>query len=256
MSAHQRPPIDGDPLAAIGAELVAAAGRRRATGRRRSRALTIAAATIGLLTLTSGALALTNTGTGVPAVDSFLDASNEKVSDPSLPAHGALPPGAVSAPKQTLDPPEAGTASTPVPVVLGNGEHALGVGYQNTAGQLCGALASTDQPRQKPLAGTGVCLASVIVNDALLTEPARIAGAGTDVTIGFARPNVHSITATLPGGHRTEAALSNPWTPGAGGPIRIFFVVLSADSMPANSPPGSVRFEAQLSDGRTIPLNP
>lgn len=266
MRSDSRSPIDGDPLAAIRGELVAAARRRLLARRRRRRTLATAIATLGLLTVTSGALALTDIGTGVPSIDRFLNTAPEP---PGAPA--GVPPKDHAPSSQSLNPPPptnfepaAGSASPPLDVSLGGGERAQAVGYATRDGKMCAALVRADAPSEQP--GFAGCASATMLADTLSRFAASTVSAGgmragggdsasTLLIQGFARENVTSVTVIAPGG-RVRAALSDAWMPGAreGGRLRVFFAVVHRESVKDIRTFAAVGLplEVQLADGSIV----
>ena len=241
MSTDRRQPIQSDPLAAIGSELVAAARRQR-SGRRRRRLLATVATTVGLLTASGGALAITDNETGVPVIDRWLDTTHEP------------------------HPPVPGSLGDPFEITVRGKASAVAVGYQSRRqGMICSALFKTDERARDARGGTS-CFSSRLLAKELARRPARLVGAGgflpgdggppVSVVSGLAREDVRRLFAVLPGGGRVEATVSDPWVPGTwkGGPLRAFLVVV--DRAPTGrqafrlSTP--TRLEAELTNGRTV----
>lgn len=262
MSYEARSPIDADPLAAIRSELVAAARRRVLARRRRRRTGSIALATLGLLTVTSGAFALTNTGTGVPSIDRFLSTATKPPGHPAEEAlrdHEPASPSVNPAPTPNLEP-MAGSASPPLEVSLGAGERALAVGYGTPDGRMCAALASSEIASE-PRDGFVGCVSAAVLADALDTYPAStVASGGRDASTvlvqGFATEDVKSVVVVGPAG-RVEAALAGAWAPGVwrGDRLRVFFAVIDREvdkGTPSFRPPIGLPLEVRLADGRTL----
>jgi hypothetical protein len=113
--------VDHDALAALQAELVAAAGRTIARRRRRRRAATALAAAVMLLALAAGAAAVSNLSTGVSAIDKLLDVEQ------GYDGEGGLP---------------AGRGTEPVDVRIGDGVYQF-VAYLNRRGEIVTAYAES-----------------------------------------------------------------------------------------------------------------
>ena len=147
--------VVADPLGAIRTELVAAARRRRGARRRRRRAATLAAAAALLLAMAGGAVAITDTETGVPAIDRLLDFATQQATQPAgdpQAGHEPLPPGVEPPPVPDVRP-TAGSVSPPFEVSLGEGRRAVAVGYESRDGMFCSALAEPDAPLETSPAG-------------------------------------------------------------------------------------------------------
>lgn len=258
--------IDGDPLAAIRTELVAAAQRRLAARRRRRHMAALAASVTGLLTVTGVALALTHTQTGVPAIDRFLDVVSERSDQPAAGRLGEgdaqLAPGANPPPAPDVRPVD-GSVSSPLAVPLGDGRRGLAVGYQSREGSICAALADPDAVSEAP-PGFVSCAGASLLADTLKGSAARTVGtralnSSTAMIQGFAREDVRSLAVIGPSG-RVEAALSETWTPGdwQGGPLRVFFALIDTRTAGQEEPRSLVGapIEVRLADGRAVQVVP
>lgn len=241
--------VETDPIGAIRHELVAAAERRIASRRRRRRALVAATAVVVALGATSGALALTNTATGIPAIDRVLDLASR----PGAYAPGKTPPGAPAAPDPNHRP-VPGTLGGQVELALPTGD-GVAVGYMNRDGMVCTALGDVDPPPAGEPSFAGItCVSGRGLARELEDSPARLVGGGggdrTTATMkGFTRGDVESLTVSGARGD-VEAVLSPVWTPRGwdGPPLRFFIALVDArDVRPGGSFP---TLRARLADGR------
>jgi hypothetical protein len=257
--------IQSDPLKAIRRELVRAARRQRSARRRRG-VLVTAVAAVGLLALTGGALAITGSATGVPAIDNWLnhaDETSSKLVEEREPGDDGKAP----VPDVT---PVPGTVSNPFEISLGDGTSAKGVGYQSRDGTICAALADPGDTALPPRGGSA-CVGVDVLAAALAKDPVRVVGAGglrprgeagspLSILKGFATDDVRRLFVTVPGMDRVESALSDPWVPGNwhAGPLRAFFAAI--DVVPSSGSPGNplagAKIEAQLADGRIVTIHP
>lgn len=242
----------GDPLAAIGGELVAAARRRASARRRRRRRLVVAALAGAMVMLTGAALAVTGVpgvSTGVPAIDDLLDRSQ---APPSPEDDTSAPDGEPPVPQ--LRPASAESVSPPLAVTLPDGTQATAVGYRTVHGSICTALAREGDRR----VGNIGCLGGRFFRRQLAREPARVIGGGggpggLNIASGFARPEVEAITARTPT-ERAEAQLSPTWKPDANTTVKMFYVFLEASDRSPRPP--QIALEARLEDGTTVPVGP
>jgi hypothetical protein len=242
--------VDTDPIGAIRHELVAAAGRRIAVRRRRRRR-GLAGLAVALVALggTTGALALTDTGTGIPAIDRLLDVSSR----PGAFAPGKPLPPDMPAPPAPKVRPVPGSLGGRVSLELPTGE-GVAVGYMNRSGAVCSAHTDLDAPARDRAYGGITCMSGRLLKRALETDPARLVGAGggdaaTSVVNGFAREDVESLTVI--GAHRTvDAVLSPAWTPRGwrAPPLRFFIALVDARDVGPRRPLPTLR--ARLADGR------
>lgn len=229
------------------------------------RILAITATALALLIVTSGALALTDADTGVPAVDRFLDAASAphetRVLDGS---HDPLPPGVQAPPRPAAGlQPVRDSASPPLDVSLSDGTRALAVGYQSQGGSICAALADPRAPATE-LQGFVGCVDAHLLERVLRDQPARIVAmgganqSGELVVQGVADDTVAGITVVGSAG-RVHAALSDAWKPAGwhGAPLRVFFAALGRRA--AGGDPRAmtgIRLEARLDDGRSVGITP
>jgi hypothetical protein len=132
--------VEHDPLAALRAELMSAAGRNRARRRRNRRLLVAVAIVAGLLAATAATAALIESSTGVPAVDRLLDIEVPQSRQPAGPGSSS----------QSLRVPE--------------GDHMTNVvAYQARDGSIC--IASADVKRGGSARGSfGGCPPLAYVN--------------------------------------------------------------------------------------------
>jgi hypothetical protein len=203
--------VDHDALAALRAELVAAAGRSIARRRRRRRAATALAAAAMLLALVAGAAAVSNLSTGVSAIDELLDVEQ------GYGGPGGLP---------------AGRGTEPVDVRMGDGVYQF-VAYLNRRGEVVTAYAEAHRggvrgggsgggPRAADLART------LERRGALLHG--SIHGPEQRVWWGYANGSVESVRVKARAGEWT-VKMSPPWRPPATGarPLRLLVVIDEAN---------------------------
>jgi hypothetical protein len=262
MREHDYPYIETDPLGAIGRELVLAAGRQTSARRRRKHASVLLAVALGLLATAAGALAVTNTGTGVPAIDRYLDAA-ETATQPAVgtsPVHDHSPmPLDGSPPPQPSHNPVDGSTSVPFSLPLSNGTSVEAVSFENRDGSLCTAFANP-APRNEEPDGMASCIAPTLLAHALEQAPARVVGLGSAQSFaavqGFTSKDVTQLTVIGPEGP-TPAVLSREWNPPGwtSTPIRAFAAPLRTNrENPAAI--GEIRLKAELSDGTTLEVEP
>ena len=261
MTVRPRPIVDTDPLGAVRDELLAAARRRTAARRRRRQVAATVAAALGLLAVAGGALAVTNTTTGVAAIDRMLETRSRPLTHVGGPPPeerdgDSLPPGVEPPPMPDLQPSAGGESSAPVEVELADGTRLVAVGYVNRDHDLCTAIADPGAPTM-PESGAVGCIGPGQVERVLAAAPARIISLGglgprTILLQGIAAENVRSVTVD-DGGTRVEAALSEAWVPiGAGSePVRVFVVTTRG-----STDLSAYRLEVQLDDGQRVRVAP
>lgn len=247
-----------DPLGKIHAGLVAAVRQRQASRRRRRRVLAACATAAGLLATTGGAIAVTGTTTGVPAIDRWFDFVEQRQPPPA--GDGSVPQGDIR--------PAPGTVSTPFTVGLGGGAKAVAVGYESRGGMMCVGLADPGDVEGPPSGGTG-CLSKRLLKAELRAAPGRtIGGGGLNTSTGrpamlakgFARQDVRKLAVRTTTGKPLASGLSRPWAPSGwdGAPIRAWVAVITGYMTgPRDGPPlRQIEIEAELTDGRRIPIRP
>jgi hypothetical protein len=239
--------------------------------RRRRRTLGVAFACLFLLTLGSaGAGAVIFGTTGIPAIDQVLNArqANQR-QQPRPPRSAGIDGKLLPSARQPLQP-APGTTSDPLPVPKAVGTE--GVGYVNTAGNVCFVTVAPDpdssrmeEVRRRVPGSIATCWPSPEeIAAALDHTPAVVAGiraAEPTFVVGYAAENVEDLAVTTPAGQTLAVKISGPWKPETPGsaPIRIF--VGSQRSSPDrigrgtdrdSSDPRRYRFRARLDDGRTV----
>lgn len=255
--------IDLDPLTAIRRELVSAAERKAVARQRRKRAFAASLATIAASALAAGSLAATNAGTGVPAIDRFLDIASETPlarSDPLADGHEG-PRDDHANPPRPIVRALAGSASPPFPVPLGDDRNASAVGYTSQDGAICAALTDSS-PRADALNGLAACAGADFLSRMLERSPVVTVSEGQPhssvrVVQGYASGNVQSI-AVLGMGAGVKTALSEAWTPPGwdGRSLRVFFVTQPTSGSGTPLALSDVRLQARLADGRTVGVAP
>jgi hypothetical protein len=206
--------VDHDALAALRAELVAAAGRGIARRRRRRRAGTAVAAAAVLLALAAGAAAVSNLSTGVSAIDELLDVEHGYGRDGGS---GGLP---------------AGRGTEPVDVRIGDGVYQF-VAFLNRRGEVVTAYAEPHRggvrgggsgggPRAADLARTLGRRGAVLHGSAH--------GPEQRVWWGYADGSVESVRVSASAGEWI-VKMSPPWRPPATGarPLRLLVIIDGAD---------------------------
>ena len=239
----------GDPLAAIGLQLVAAAGRRRQRHRRRRRTALVAALVVLVLAAGAGASELAGLGTGVPAIDQLLDIE-----------HGS---GA-----RDIRP--AGSSSDPLPAPgLTGGPNGVALAYVSRAGTICSAAAE-DIGERGVRGGGGACYEPADLERTLdrrgVVCCTLSAGPKARTYAGYAAADIVAIRLLVPG--RPAAELTRPWTPKVPGarPQRYFVATDDRDidvgddgvqedelALIPSEPP---RLELEYADGRVVKWEP
>ena len=243
-----------DPLEVTGRQLVAAAQRRR-SARVRRRVAAVAIAGCAGLAATSAALAVTGNDSGIGAIDRWLDFADQHPPEKTQPTDTSQNPvfSFRPAPK---------TASPPFDIPAASGS-VVGLGYQNSGGDICLVLADRDDAESPP-AGSGTCVNHRILSNALDHDAARVVSeAGTrsaptnepaGFIQGFTRGDVDNVDIEVPGVGQAQAQLSAPWTPGTwhGGDIKAFVAVMEGLPQSPTAPLPSPVLRLTLSDGRTV----
>ncbi len=163
-------------------------------------------AAVLVLGLTAGALAVTGTGIGVPALDRLLD---RKAPD----EQGAPTTTAPRFPNQRPGP---GGASAVLSVQLGN-VPGVAAAYATEGGSICSAKAPRDSDASSGPRGTsGNCLRPEVLADQLRTRGAVCCGladeGGARIFDGYVRADVISVR-LLTGEGETRAELTPVWSP-------------------------------------------
>ena len=222
--------VEHDPLAALRAELVTAAGRRIRRRRARRRTAVIAALIALLLAATAATAALVKNSTGVPAVDELLN----------IEVPGAHKPG-------------PGDASRALPVRMGDGVYQT-VAYLARDGSVC--IATAQRHRGGVRGGFGGCPPLEDVNRRVERRGAVWFGSSQgvdertyDLIVGG---DVESIRSLEKGDWRIK--MTPPWTPQAPNarPLRLVVAIddqnlLELDRVNMLFP----RLELRYANGRT-----
>jgi hypothetical protein len=254
-------PIDLDPLTAIRRELVSAARRKLLARRRRRRALAAGAAAFGALALSAAALAVTESGTGVGAIDRFLDTASEKPrlieSHPLSDGHDGDAGPELAPPPQPDFRAAAGSASDPFRVRLGEDRQTSAVGYTSQDGDICSAL-TDPSPRPEAPNGFAACagaafLQRMLERQAVVTVAEGHPNSSVGVVQGYANADVRSI-GVLNALSGVQVSLSDSWMPAGwrGQPLRVFFVTQPASDRGAALGLTELELQARMADGRTI----
>jgi hypothetical protein len=202
-------PAAGDPLAAIGLQLVTAARRRKLRHRRRRRTALVAALVLLMLAAGAGASELAGLDTGVPAIDKLLDIE-----------HGSGP--------RDIRP--AGSSSDPLSAPgLAGGPRGVALAYVSRAGTICSAAAENIGERGVR-GGFGACYEAADL-ERMLDRRGVVcctfsAGPDDRTYAGYAAADVVAIRLLVRGGP-VAAELTRPWTPKVpGGRPQRYFVAI------------------------------
>jgi hypothetical protein len=211
----------------------------------RRRLLLVAAALLAVFAIAGSAIAISGSMTGIPAIDDLLD----RTSSPSVGVEPGAPSPAVR--------PVPGTLSEPLSFEH-DGKTLTAIGFRSEAGMICSALVDSAATPEKPVGGVG-CLSARLLPDELARSPLHIfAGGGHETRdiLGFARADVVAVT-RVDGGGAGTIALSEPWKPWDGEPIRFFYSVTTVPdpSAPTDLPLWKgLRLKVELASGESVEI--
>ncbi|MEX1142472.1 MAG: hypothetical protein WD993_03575 [Thermoleophilaceae bacterium] len=261
MSDQRRLHVETDPIGAIRTELVAAARRRRATRLRRRRLATVAATLVATLACVAAASALTDLGTGIPAIDRFLG-NYSRNTDRNIDGPPSLHPSA-----QLDAVPKLGGPAVAIEVPWGpESERAVASLYTSQGGRLCFALVEPVEPGVGMVRGRQEsCHDPQILGSRVREKHAVLSGVTfgeSTVVHGYAAPGVDVTGVTGPKGPlRVRASEAIPLeSPDLAG-LRLFVAyrtdpLMQRDRWSAATPRGGdprrYAVHARLDDGRAI----
>lgn len=226
------------------------------TGRRRTVALTVAAV-LGLGVAGAGASALVSGTTGVPSVDRLLGIYEQTFDKPSADSYG---------PSGSDVKPGASDAAEPMETVLPDGIKSLTTFYVAQDGNICSAVAATDEPGSGTLSCESPRALAKAMEDGGALQGISGLGSSHIALRGFASGDVVSLQAHGPSGP-LKVQLGERWTPSSSptvGALRPFVAIASFDTplKPDGREPlpeinrRSYFFEAATDDGRRLRISP